>query len=197
MVHLLSSFRLRSLEGILDELRSDQLVDGVAVNALRVADSDDEFDPYSALPGAAGRGGNTGGGAGRGAGDGSRTTRPQVLTSAIRFSPTGRDWAAATTQGLQVFSLDEDMLFAPTDLDMTITPQAVKAAVGKHEYGLALNMALHLGEKNVLKIAVDAVPPEGIELVVKSVDVRMLRDLLRFLAEEVVSLHTDLLSGVV
>ena len=28
-----------------------------------------------------------------------------------------------TMQGLQVFSLDEAMSFAPTDLDLTITPQ--------------------------------------------------------------------------
>jgi Dip2/Utp12 Family len=91
-----------------------------------------------------------------------------------------------------VFSLDEAMLFAPTDLDVSITPQTISAAVGRQEYGLAVNMALHLGEKNVLKKALDAVPAMGIELVVKSLDVRMLRDVLRFLAEELVqSRHVE------
>ena len=48
-------------------------------------------------------------------------------------------------------------------------------------------MALHLGERGTLKTAVDSVPEQSIELVVLSLDVRMLRNILRFLAEEVVS----------
>jgi hypothetical protein len=32
---------------------------------------------------------------------------------------------------LQVFSLDDAMQFAPTDLDITITPQSVAAATAK------------------------------------------------------------------
>ena len=42
----------RSLEGIVDKLRSDELVDGVATQNLTVGDSDDEHQKYNALPGA-------------------------------------------------------------------------------------------------------------------------------------------------
>lgn len=119
--------------------------------------------------------------------DGSRTTRPEIITSALRFSPTGRDWAVVSTQGLQIFSLDDAMLFAPTDLDIAITPQAVSKAIANWEFGAAVNMALHLGEKEVLKRAVDSVQVDAIELVVKSVDARMLKDLLKFVADEIVS----------
>eukprot|EP00596_Hydrurales_sp_CCMP1899_P003442 CAMPEP_0119050586 /NCGR_PEP_ID=MMETSP1177-20130426/70734_1 /TAXON_ID=2985 /ORGANISM="Ochromonas sp, Strain CCMP1899" /LENGTH=830 /DNA_ID=CAMNT_0007029157 /DNA_START=526 /DNA_END=3015 /DNA_ORIENTATION=+ len=176
---LVKKFQLshnRSLEGIVDDLRSDQLVDGIATQQLSIGDSDDEFDAHNTLPGG-----------GKKSTDGSRSTRPTVLTTSLRFSPTGREWAAATTQGLQIFSLDESMQFAPTDLDVSITPQSVTAAIIRQEYGLAVNMSLHLGEKAVVKKAVDAVPEEGIDLVVMSLDVRMLKDLLRFLAEEVLS----------
>ena len=79
------------------------------------------------------------------------------------------------------------MLFAPTDIDITITPQAVLAAISKQEYGLALNMALHLGERNVLKKAVDAIDLLNIDLVVLSVDIRMLKEMLSFIAEELTS----------
>ena len=89
----------RSLDGILDELRSDRLVDGVVVDNL--LDSEDD-DNDNVLPGTQTR---------RRADDGSRTTKPTVLTSAIKFSPTGREWAAATTQGLQIFSLGVFLLF--------------------------------------------------------------------------------------
>ena len=38
---------------------------------------------------------------------------------------------SSLSQGLQVFSLDESMQFAPTDLDITITPQSVTTAINK------------------------------------------------------------------
>jgi periodic tryptophan protein 2 len=157
-----------------DELRSDRLVDGVALDNLRAGE---DGGAANALPGQK-HSSLT---------DGSRTTRPEIITSALRFSPTGRDWAVVSTQGLQIFSLDDAMLFAPTDLDIAITPQAVLKAVGNHEFSTAVNMALHLGERDVLKKAVDSVVLESIDLVVKSVDGRMLKDLLKFVADEIVS----------
>jgi periodic tryptophan protein 2 len=175
------------LDGVLDELRSDQLVDGISMDNLNAelgGDSDEERLGSAGLPGSSGK--SRGGAGGMGAGDGARTTRPQILTAAVRFSPTGREWAAATTQGLQVFSLDDAMLFAPTELDASVTPQAVMRAIESKQFGKALTMALQLSlsETRELKAAVDAVPMAAIELVVKSLDPRMLKELLRFLAEE-------------
>ena len=179
---LVKKFQLshnRSLEGVLDELRSDRLVDGVNLDNLNDYDSDDENVATSVTPGASGGKGK--------ANDGSRTTRPDILTTAVKFSSTGREWAAATSQGLQVYSLDEDMLFAPTDLDITITPQAVDTALSREEYSLALNMALHLGEQSILKKVFSKIPMDAINLVIKSIDIRMLRDIIRFIANELAS----------
>ena len=104
MIDGLFKILCRSLEGILDELRSDKLVDGISLDNLggdaSGDDSDNEHKAASMLPGTDGRRGGAGGG---GAGDGTRTTRPQILTAAVKFSPTGREWGAATTQGLQVW----------------------------------------------------------------------------------------------
>jgi periodic tryptophan protein 2 len=90
---------IRSMEGVIDELRSDQLVDGVSLGNLIASgyDSDNEkfhgaADGITDLPGA-GKGSTK---------DGSRNTLPEILTAAVGFSATGREWAAATTQGLQV-----------------------------------------------------------------------------------------------
>eukprot|EP01036_Dinobryon_divergens_P026386 gene26386-35026_t len=172
----------RSLEGIVDELRSDRLVDGVALDEIVIGDADQAR--RNALPGTNGMFGR--------ASDGSRVTRPEVVTSALKFSPTGRDFAVATSQGLQLFGLDESLLFAPTDLDVTLTPQAVEAAVARQEFSLAVNMALHLGEEKVTRMAVQAVPLEAVELVVRSVDLRRIRELLSFLAAELdVSRHLE------
>ena len=51
---LLKKFQMsynRSLDGILDELRSDRMIDGVALDNLAVGDSDDEHGIDQTLPG--------------------------------------------------------------------------------------------------------------------------------------------------
>ena len=92
MANLIHMYSCRSLEGIVDKLRSDRLVDGVSLdNILDDEDGEDE----SGLPG-------SGSGTLGHKNDGSRNIRPEILTSCVRFSNTGTEWAAATTQGLQV-----------------------------------------------------------------------------------------------
>lgn len=159
-------------------------MDGVSLDNVNNSDDEDNADgggagKYAARP-------VPGGGSGSKT-DGSRTNKAEILTTCVKFSSTGTEWAAATTQGLQVFSLDEAMQFAPTDIDITITPQSVLAAVSRQELGLAINMALHLGEADVLKVAVDAVPVESVDVIARALDVRMLKPFLTFLAEQLVS----------
>ena len=36
-----------------------------------------------------------------------RNTKPEIRVSAVRFSPTAQSWAATTTEGLLMFSLDK------------------------------------------------------------------------------------------
>jgi hypothetical protein len=73
------------------------------------------------------------------------------------------------------------------DLDITITPQTISTAIARSEYTLAINMALHLSERSSLKSAVDSVPVDAIELVVKAIDGLLLKDLLKYIADEIVS----------
>lgn len=96
---------IRSLEGTVAEIRSDLLVDGVVVRTDRLSDNEDEVVREDGQGGQAGEERQTDllPGAGKGSkNDGSRNSAAEILTSAITFSPTGKEWAAATTQGLQV-----------------------------------------------------------------------------------------------
>lgn len=101
-----------SLDGVLDFLNSKRVTDAGPVDLI--ADSDDEpdslaivqADPGQGLPGA-----------------GARTRRPAIRTKCLRISPTGQAWAAATTEGVLVYSLDQGAVFDPSDLDMDVTPQ--------------------------------------------------------------------------
>ena len=58
-------------------------------------------------------------------------TKLAVRASCVRFSPDGRSWAAASTEGLLVYSLDEGMRFDPSGLDLHTTPAAVGAAAAR------------------------------------------------------------------
>lgn len=185
---LLGKFELsmnRSLDGMSKQLRSDQLVDGVALETLQSGNESDEEQQQDAdaLPGAE-KGGRT-----AGKDDGSRSTKPALITSSLKFSYSGREWAAATSQGLQVFGLDESLIFAPEDLTIEATPENVAHAIKTEQYAQALVLALQLSqsETEVLRAAVEAVPVASIEIVIKSVNPKRYKDLFSFLSKQIVS----------
>ena len=68
----------------------------------------------------------------------SRKARPEIRASCVRFSPTGRAWSAATTEGLLVYSLDESLTFDPFDLDEDVTPDAIAKALREKNYSKAV-----------------------------------------------------------
>jgi periodic tryptophan protein 2 len=165
----------RSLEGTVDILRSDRLVDGIAIDATEI-ESDDEERPVQAGHSASARGANFG----------LRTVKPSIMSAAVSFSGSGREWAAATSQGLQIYGLDH-VQFSPVALDEAVTPQAVYAQLQRQEYSKALNGALVMGssERALLAVVMESVPASSLDLVVKSVHVPLLKDLLRFLADQI------------
>jgi periodic tryptophan protein 2 len=122
------------------------------------ADPDQDETTYNALnlPGA------------RREDDGSRRSKVEVLTMAVSFSSTGREWATVSGEGLHVYSLDEDMIFDPIGLTEEITPALVQTKVKIGEFSLALRMALHLNESSLIREVMDHVPFDAIPLVVRS-----------------------------
>ncbi|KAJ6627887.1 WD40-repeat-containing domain protein [Mycena sp. CBHHK59/15] len=123
-------------------------------------------------------------GASRGAGDMSiRRYRQEARTKCVRFSPTGRAWAAASTEGLLIYSLDDTVLFDPFDLSIDLTPQAVLDVLASREYLLALVMAFRLNEKPLIRRVYESVPRGDIRLVARQLPVIYVPLLLRFVAE--------------
>ncbi|GIY83066.1 periodic tryptophan protein 2 homolog [Caerostris extrusa] len=93
----------------------------------------------------------------------SRTFRPEASVSCIRFSPTGRDWAATTTEGLMVHSLDNKLLFDPFDIDMSITSISVKETLRKGDFSKAILMAIRLNLPEITQEVVESIKIEHIE----------------------------------
>lgn len=94
----------------------------------------------------------------------------------LQFSPTGQEWAAATTEGLLIYSLNTGLIFDPWDLQIDITPKSIKNAIQEDDYLngnllwlflnnccnkrflLALTMALKLNEVNLIQEVIETVP---------------------------------------
>ncbi|KAM6503419.1 Quinonprotein alcohol dehydrogenase-like superfamily [Amanita muscaria] len=105
-------------------------------------------------------------GASRGALDMSiRRYRQQARTKCVQFSPTGRAWAAASTDGLLIYSLDETVVFDPFDLTIDLTPQTVLEALP------------------LIQRVYEAIPRGDIRLVARQVPVVYVPQLLRFVGD--------------
>jgi periodic tryptophan protein 2 len=125
-----------------------------------------------------------------------RITKLAVRAACVRFAPDGRSWAAASTEGLIVYSIDDALQFDPTGLELETTPAAVGAAIARKEHGVALPMALCLNETDLIRVAMQAVPPANIAVVAAALPPPYVPRLLSFLGAEIDSsrhLHAILL----
>ncbi|RDX45204.1 WD40 repeat-like protein [Lentinus brumalis] len=162
-----------SLDGTEEFLDSRKITDAGNVDLIddRGDESDLEDRMDTALPGAQ-------------TGDMSkRKYRQEARTKCVRFSPTGRAWAAASTEGLLIYSVDESIAFDPFDLDIDLTPQAVLATLAQKEYLKALVMTFRLNEKPLILKVYEAVPRADIRLLARGLPVVYVGPLLRFVAE--------------
>ena len=109
-----------------------------------------------------------------------RRYRQEARTKCVRFSPTGRAWAAASTEGLLIYSIDDTMAFDPFDLDIDLTPQSLLGVLSKREYLKALVMAFRLSEKPLVHKVYESVPRDDIRLIARQLPVVYLAQMLRF-----------------
>jgi periodic tryptophan protein 2 len=100
-----------------------------------------------------------------------------MRSQSVRFSPTGHSWAAATSEGLMVYSLNEQP-FTPVALSEAATPQRVRSLLNKKKYGQALVLSMHLNDSIIVREAFEAVPVENIQVVAKSIPAGFLQRLL-------------------
>ncbi|KAL1922330.1 uncharacterized protein VTP21DRAFT_9869 [Calcarisporiella thermophila] len=160
-----------SMDGTREFLNSKNMTEAGPIDLIQDnEESDIEDRADSSLPGV-------------GKGDLSlRRTRPEIRTKCVRFSPTGRAWAAATTEGLLVYSLDDTLHFDPFDLEIDITPETVNEALESQEYLRALIMSFRLGERPIVQRVYESVSPGDVSLVAREMPVKYIERLLKFIA---------------
>ncbi|GFY97045.1 periodic tryptophan protein 2 [Actinidia rufa] len=146
-----------SLDGVLDFLNSKKMTDAGPLDLIDDDNSDDEegVDKQTRgnlgynLPGSMPNRG-----------------RAVIRTKCLRIAPTGRSWAAATTEGVLIYSMDESFIFDPTDLDIDVTPEAVDAALNEDQPSRALILSLRLNEDSLIKkcIVADLCKAHGLSI---------------------------------
>ncbi|KAH6800621.1 periodic tryptophan protein 2 [Perilla frutescens var. hirtella] len=163
-----------SLDGVLDFLNSKNMTEAGPLDLIDDNDSDAEegvekqthktlaYDLPGSMP-------NHG--------------RPIIRTKCLRIAPTGRSWAAATTEGVLLYSMDDSFIFDPTDLDIDVTPEAVDAALKEDQPKRALILSLRLNEDTLIKKCIVAVSHIDIPAVASSVPFRYLQRLVQALGD--------------
>lgn len=138
-----------------------------------------------------------------------RNTRPEVRVTGVAFSPTGRAFCAASTEGLLEYSLDSQFVFDPFDLDIDITPANILATLDaakkaaetstpdeESSFLKALVMSFRLNEAPLIRAVYEGIPHTDIPHVVRSLPTVYIPRLLRFVAnfaEETPHLEFNLL----
>jgi len=112
-----------------------------------------------------------------------RAFKPEVRVTSLTFSPTGRSWICCSSEGLLVYSLDNDWLFDPLQLDITNTPSAVKQKLHKKEYSTALMMAIRLNIKSLKQEVIESIPLDSVEVIVSSLAQLYVESLLSYIAD--------------
>jgi periodic tryptophan protein 2 len=173
----------KSLDGVLDQLNSKNMTDAGPIDQIDDEDSDLEDEANVLLTRQNGGGGGSGNGNAKSLPGVAGNAAPKARTRGVALSPTGRSWAAATTEGVLLYSLDEGMVFDPTDLAEDVTPAAVLRALGSGAYLRALLVALRLRDPELTRHVLFATPPASVELVVATLPAVVAPGLLGTLAE--------------
>jgi len=115
-----------------------------------------------------------------------RHYKPEILVTSVRFSPTGRAWAACTTEGLLIYSIDTTAMFDPIDINENVTPLSIRQTLyEKNDAYLSLLMALKLNEKTLIKEIIENIDSNKIEHICQSLPLFYVEHLLNYLSEQI------------
>eukprot|EP00963_Diacronema_lutheri_P001437 scaffold86_cov338-Pavlova_lutheri.AAC.100 len=103
------------------------------------------------------------GASGTGRVDGWKSKQASARIRCVQLSPSGSMWIAGSSEGLLVYSVGEDIMFDPSDLEEATTPDAALRAMGQRRYSLALSVSLRLSNQALIEEVILGVPPKDVQ----------------------------------
>ncbi|KAH3903531.1 snoRNA-binding rRNA-processing protein PWP2 SCDLUD_001172 [Saccharomycodes ludwigii] len=175
---LLKRFTVSSnmlINGTMEFLNSSKMTE--AGTSIDLVDRDGENSDFedridSTLPGS-NRGGDLS----------TRKVKPEVRVTSVQFSPSATAFAAASTEGLLIYSVDESIIFDPFDLDFEVTPAAVNEALNEKEYLSSLVMSFRLNETRLINKVYESIPAKDISLLTANIPTVYISRLLQFIGD--------------
>eukprot|EP00760_Papus_ankaliazontas_P002901 PhM_4_TR11323/c0_g1_i1/m.51712/K14558/PWP2, UTP1; periodic tryptophan protein 2 len=120
---------------------------------------------------------------------GKRSTRVVARTKSVCFAPGGREWCAATSCGVSVYSLDahgvHTLSFVPQHLTRNMTPKEVLLQMRRGMFAEALVCALQLSLPDLVDRVLRAAGTEQIEGMTAAVPAPLVQGLLEAVARMV------------
>lgn len=165
-----------SIDGTMSKLNSSRLTEeGVNLDLIdndgELSDLEDRID--NSLPGST-RGGDP---------SLRKNMRPEIRVTDISFSPTANAFAAASTEGLLIYSIDSDLIFDPLDLDIDVTPETIMEQLSQGNYLVALIMSFRINENYLILKVFESIPVKDIRLILSEFPEVYLPHFLEFLGD--------------
>lgn len=107
-----------------------------------------------------------------------------VRVMSIKFLPTSAAFAAASTEGVLVYGIDQGVVFDPFDLDADTTVELVVESLSEGEFLTALVMSFRLGEFALVQRTMELIPARDVALITRDIPQIYVERLLRFIGEE-------------
>lgn len=162
------------LNGTLQFLNSSRMTEAGSLDLID--DAGDNSDVEDRID-------NTIPGSKRGADLSTRKVRPEIRVTCVQFSPTATSFAAASTEGLLIYSVNDSLFFDPYDLDIDVTPKSTLEELNNKEYLNALIMSFRLNETYLINKVYEAIPVAEISLIAESIPVVYVARILKFIGE--------------
>lgn len=89
-----------------------------------------------------------------------RSAKPVMRVNALDFNPTGRSFAIASTEGISIYSKDNQRRFDPFQLGIDVTPESIEKFLAEGDYGKALSFSLRLNQTELVQRVIEDVPME-------------------------------------
>jgi periodic tryptophan protein 2 len=159
-----------SMDGLYDYISSRKVAEfGFNLSLIKSRDENSSFAPIS-LPGVAKSDFS------------SRSVNPIVAVYDIKFSPTMRTFAFASTEGILIYTLDNANTFDPYQLETSVTPMSVRSCLHSKKYCEALMQALKLNDQNLIEQVIESVPVSEISLICANFPLTYVEKCLRSIA---------------
>lgn len=114
---------------------------------------------------------------------GERQAMPIIAAYQVVFSPAMRSFAAATTEGVLLYSLDATRNFNPYKLVVGVDPTSIKRALKTRCYGQAFVEALQLNDKLILQEVIETIPTSEMDAIVASLEIDYVKRTLDFISQ--------------